>query len=498
MKEQTSLMSDGVFFGQNNTEIEELVLGAFTNFPESYYQFADQISIQEFSTLETKYIYSAIKEVASVSKIDIATVTDKIIQKKYNEVIAEKGGKSPALYLNEMCERAEDDSHLKEHIRLLNEYAKRRALVLLGKSIEESCNDMSSPDEVVGDITKSIIEIQEMGEVEEFDKVKKLDSMMDSIRRKEKPTLVPSGLASLDEFMVGWGLGNLVILAASAGLGKTSLALEVFKNAIFLKYNPIFFSLEMSDDELLQRVLSAESQVDGKKIRVMDLTDREEGNVNRVADKLKDYDFWIDYKSRKLSKICNQIRKYVIRHESKIVFVDYLQLMICDGKKTGNRQEEVAIITRSLKEVAAELGVVIIALSQLSRAVNSRENKRPVLSDLRESGAIEQDADMVMFIYRESYYNVEKKPDGPTEGVELIIAKGRSVGTGTVDLLWTGRYTKFTSFNKQPIVSFHEVKEKQLQQSQNAPQYSKGNMREAGLRQENSKPNREELFPRNP
>ena len=485
--EQLNLMSEGTFFGQNNTEIEELVLAAFVNFPDSYYQFSDQISIHEFSTTMSRYIYMAVKEVASVSKIDIATVTDKIIQKKYQDIVgSSKDGYSLVNYLNSICERLDDDSHLKEHIKLLNEYAKRRALLIMSKNIAEQCNDMVSPDEVVGEITKSVVNIQEMGEVEEFDREKKLDGIMERIRKKESPPLISSWFESLDEFMTGWGYGNLVIIAASAGLGKTALALEVFKNCIYKGDKPPFFSLEMTDEELLQRILSAEAQVDGKKIRTMDLGEYEETKLNQVSEKLKGYDFWIDYKSRKLSTVCNQITKYVIRHGSKIVFIDYLQLMIYDGKKTGNRQEEISIITRTLKETAAELDIVIIVLSQLNRAVNSRANNRPVLSDLRESGAIEQDADMVIFIYRESYYNVEAKSEDPTEDVELIIAKGRSVGTGTVDALWTGRYTKFTSFIKSPVTHYAEKQ---------TPDNSQEDMREARLRNSNSEPNNKELFP---
>ncbi len=477
-------MSEGALFGQQNIEIEELVLAAFVNFPDSYYQFADQVSIHEFSAIESKYIYMAIKEVASVSKIDIATVTDKIIQKKYQEIVGSKDGYSLIKYLNSICERVDDDSHLKEHIKLLNEYAKRRALLTMSGNITEQCNDMVSPDEVVGIVTKSIVDIQEMGEVEEFDREKKLDGIMERIRKKETPPMVTSGLESLDRFMTGWGYGNLVIIAASAGLGKSSLALEFFKNCAYKGDKPVFFSLEMSDDELLQKVLSSEAQVDGRKIRTMDLNEYEENKLERVSDKLKEHEFWMDYKSRTLSKICNQIRKYVIRHGSKIIFIDYLQLMLCDGKKTNNREQEISIITRTLKELAAELDIVMIALSQLNRAVNSRANNRPVLSDLRESGAIEQDANMVIFIYRESYYNVEAASNEPTEDVELIIAKGRSVGTGTVDALWTGRYTKFSSYIKSPVTPYHEQE----------PENSQKNMREARLRQEDSEPDNKELF----
>ena len=274
MSSQLSLMSEGELFGQNSPEIEELVLASFVNFPDSFYQFSDQISINEFSTIENKYIYMAVKEVASVSKVDIATVTDKIIQKKYQEIVGSKeSGYSLIKYLNYICERVDDDSHLKEHIKLLNEYAKRRALLTMSKNITEQCNDMVSPDDVVSNVTKSVVDIQSMGEIEEFNKSKKLKEIIDRIKSKKIPPMIKSGIDSLDEFMTGWSYGNLVILAASAGLGKTSMALEVFKNCIYKGDNPVYFSLEMTDNELLHRVFTSEAEIDAKKMRIMDLSD---------------------------------------------------------------------------------------------------------------------------------------------------------------------------------------------------------------------------------
>ena len=220
MDSQLSMMSEGALFGQNSPEMEELVLAAFVNFPDSYYQFSDQVSINEFSIVEHKYIYMAIKEVSIVSKIDIATVTDRIIQKKYEGNVGSKDGYSLVKYLGSICERVDDDSHLKEHIKLLNEYAKRRALLTMSKNITEQCNEMVSPDDVVSNVTKSVVDIQSMGEVEEFDRKKKLTGLIERIKRKEIPPMITSGINSLDEFMTGWSYGNLVILAASAGLGK--------------------------------------------------------------------------------------------------------------------------------------------------------------------------------------------------------------------------------------------------------------------------------------
>ena len=447
MLQQTSLLSEGHFFGQNNIEIEELVLGSFVNFPESYYQVADQLSVEEFSSQETRYIYAAIKEVASYSKIDIATVTDKLIQKKYDLISSKKTGVNLLSYLNEICEQVETDAHLKEYVRLLNGYAQRRSLLILGKNIIEECNNMIEPSEIIEESTRTIINIQEMGEIEDFNKVAKIDQLITTIKNREVPPILKSGVQPLDNFMFGWEYGEMVVIAGAPSMGKTAFALEVFKNAILYNYKPVFFSLEMSDQALLKRMFASESEIEVSKMRSMNLDNREVAMLSKTGDKFKEYDFWIDYKSRKINKICNQIRKFVIRHKTKMVILDYLQLADCDGVKTNNREQQIAIMSRQLKEIAAELDIVILPLSQINRGVNNRDNKRPMLSDLRESGAIEQDADMVCFVYRPAYYNIqEQKPD--IENAELIIAKGRNTGVGTVEIKYVAKYTKYLSYEQ--------------------------------------------------
>ena len=455
MPKQTSLLTEGHFFGQNNIEIEELVLGAFVNFPNSYYQVADQLSIEEFSSQETRYIYSAIKEVATYSKIDIATVTDKLIQKKYDSIMSNKLGFNLLSYLNTICEQTETDEHLTEHVKLLNGYAQRRALLILGKNIIEQCNDMIDPSEIIEEGTKTFINVQEMGEVEDFNKSTKIDEIITTIKNREIPPILKSGIKPLDKFMYGWEYGEMVVVAGAPSMGKTALALEIFKNAIHFNYNPVMFSLEMSDQSLLKRMFAAESQIDVSKMRSMSLTDEEITRLSETGERFKQYNFWIDYKSRKISKICNQIRKYVIRHKTKLVVLDYLQLADCDIVKTNNREQQIAVMSRQLKEVAAELNIVIIPLSQINRGVNSRENKRPMLSDLRESGAIEQDADMVCFVYRPAYYNIQgEKPS--IENAELIIAKGRNTGVGNVEIQYVPRFTKYLSDEPRTFENYTE------------------------------------------
>ena len=445
MLQQTSLYSEGQFFGQKNIEIEELVLGSFVNFPESYYQVSDQLSVEEFSSQETRYIYTAIKEVATYSKIDIATITDKLIQKKYDTILSRKEGFNLLSYLNEICEQVETDAHLKEHVKLLNGYAQRRSLLILGKNIIEECNNMADPSEIIEEGTRTFINIQEMGEIEDFNKVKRIDQIIKTIKNREIPPIVKSGIKKLDDFMFGWEYGEMVVLAGAPSMGKTAFALEIFKNAIKYNYNPVFFSLEMSDQALLKRMFASEAEIEVSKMRSMSLENQEIEKLSQAAESFKKYNFWIDYKSRKISKICNQIRKFVIRHKTKIVILDYLQLADCDGVKANTmREQQIAIMSRQLKETAAELNIVIIPLSQINRGVNSRENKRPMLSDLRESGAIEQDADMVCFVYRPAYYNIQREKQ-KTETAELIIAKGRNTGVGTVEVQYVPRFTKYIS-----------------------------------------------------
>ena len=485
MDKQLSLMTEGQLFGQNNTEIEELVLGCFVNFPDSYYQYADQVSINEFSEIGNRYIYMAIKEVAKVSKIDIATVTDKIIQKKYEEIVNSTNEFSLNKKLQYVCELIDDDSHLKEHIKLLNEYAKRRALIMMSKNINEQCNDMVAPDRVLQEISRSIVNIQEMGEVEDFNKNKSIDNLIEQIASRKPVPMIESGIVPLDEFMRGWEYGELIILAGAASMGKTALALEVFKNSIFNDLNPVYFSLEMTHDSLIKRMLANESEIEIGRLRSMDIDDHEILKIRSASHKLKQHDFWIDERSRHINRICNQIRKYVIRYKSKIVFLDYLQLSEAKLGSKGNRQEEISKISRALKEVATELKIVVIALSQINRSVMQRQNKRPVLSDLRESGSIEQDADMVCFVYRPAYYDIEQAQNSLSENAEIIIAKGRNTGVGKVDVTYISKYTKFKHDYIKPYY-------------EQTPESSPENMYTDGIREARSESDHQELFQSDP
>ena len=453
---QFSLMSQSDFIGQSNIDIEELVLATFVNFPESYFKVAEQLSVREFSSTETRYIYLAVKELAEVSKIDIATVTDKLMQRKYVDIMMkQKRGFDLVVYLNDMCERIESDYHLEEHVSILNGYAKRRELMTLSDEIRADCNNQVDPSEVINKISDKVVDIQEMGDVVEFDlNLANKEVLASWDAKKDNDNSIKTYIQNVDKFLYSIEPTELFILAAAPSMGKTSLALEIFKNQIINGVEAAFFSLEMSTIQLLNRMYAAESTVELSKLRSKLFSKEERDRLHSTMGQFEGKKFWIDDKSRKISHICNKIRKFVIRHKAKLIIIDYLQLMSCDVGKPSNRENEVAIISRELKSLALELGIPIIALSQINRAIHSRADKRPTLGDLRESGAIEQDADIVAFVHRPAYFNIQHGiPE--TEHAELIFAKGRSTGMGTVEIAYQSKFTKFISIERN---SYEELK----------------------------------------
>ena len=438
-----------MFIGQSNVEIEELVLGCFVNFPDTYYLLSDQVSIKDFTRSETRYIYQAIKEVSKQSKIDIATITDMLVKKKYIDLLYAEKQMNMNVYLENICDSVDTDSHIKEHLKILNEYNQKREFFILSRDISESCNNSESTNTILNMINQKVLNIQEMGEVVDFTVDGSIKEMLEDLD-SESSRGCKSGIPKVDAFMHQFDLNNLIIIAGAPSMGKTAFALEIFKNAfMYYDYKPMFFSLEMTVLELTKRMIASCSCVELRKIREKKFDPIDRADLNKTAKSFKNKVYFIDDKSRKLGKILNQIRKHVIRHGTSLVIIDYMQL-VSNSSKSVNREQEIAQISRSFKEIAAELEIVIISLSQLNRQVSARVNKRPMLSDLRESGSIEQDADMVIFPFRPAYYDAGEKSIPPIENdVEIIFAKGRSVGIGSVYVSYISKYVKFVSDNKE-------------------------------------------------
>lgn len=447
---QFTLMSQSDFIGQSNIDIEEVVLATFVNFPESFFKVSDQITVKEFSSTENRYIFLAIKELSEVSKIDLSTVTDKLKNKKYIDIMnKQKNGFDLIVYLNDICERIDSDYHLLEHVNILNGYAKRRQLMELSEDIIKRCNDSQPPEDVLQIINTKVIDIQTMGDVQEFDIKEEMKLVYKSLDKTvNESELVRTYIRPVDKFIYCLEATELIIIAAAPSMGKTSLALEIFKNNIINNVPSAFFSLEMGTTQLLNRMLAVESGIPLSNLRTRMISTTQRNSFDRQVGIFEEKKFYIDDRARKISHIANKIRRLVIRHGVKLAIIDYLQLISCDKGKSGNREQEVAIISRTLKELANELRIPIIALSQINRAIHARSNKRPTLGDLRESGAIEQDADMVCFVHRPAYFNLQNGiPE--IEYAELIFAKGRSTGVGTVEVAFQSSLTKFISDETQ-------------------------------------------------
>jgi replicative DNA helicase len=265
------------------------------------------------------------------------------------------------------------------------------------------------------------------------------DIFSDILSKERAKSFVLSHITNLDNHMKGWEPGEVIVLAGSPSMGKTSVALHVFAENVLTDVPVGFFSLEMTDTMLMQRVASMKLEIENTLLRSRNLDDVQLRRMEDLKKLFKSKRFFINYKERQCSRIINIMRSRVAEGY-KLFIVDYLQLMTQPNK--NGREQEIATMSRMLKEAAAELDCVIMPLSQLSREHTKRADKRPQLSDLRESGSIEQDADAVIFPYRSNYFNFNTTISSDFEPIEFIIAKGRSTGTGTVHAQWEGKYTK--------------------------------------------------------
>jgi len=470
MKKQLEIFDVKEFTNHKNSELEELVLGTFINYENSYYNNSTSISLNDFQEYENRMIYLCIVELASTSKIDPATVINLIRKKKYDLLIDEKKpGFDIILFIEEICDTVQTDSHIKEHIKELNQFNKLRSLELLAERIKDDCEQYVPIDDIIGHVSNELYKVQELGDVDELSPIDRLTQWKEEKDNKDEGFLIRTGLSNVDNFIYAFKAPDIVIIAANASMGKTSFVLQIFSYNISINVPVTFFSLEMKADQLLDRVIALNTNVKLKALRKKQINENEWTRIHKYMAKIEDKKFFIDDRSSKLSTICNKIRKHVIQHDVKLVIIDYMQLVNCDTK-TNNREQEVSTISRRFKEVAMELNIVIISLSQLNRNNASRSDKRPVLSDLRESGSIEQDADVVAFLHREEYYNMGSKE--LVENAEIIIAKGRSIGTGSVDILFQPDITKFYNDqselsesvrqNLHSSISMHRIDEKEI------------------------------------
>ena len=435
-------------------DLEESVLGALMLEKEALTNIIDILKPENFYKDAHKEIYQAIIDLFNNSQpIDLLTVTNQL---KKNGTLDIVGG---SYYVTKLTTRVNSASNIEFHSRIILEQSIKRELINISSKVQKDAyEDTIDVFDLLDQTEQSLFDVSESHIRKNYKKVQNLmkeaiDELETKKEKKDGITGVPSGFIDLDTITSGWQPSDLVIVAGRPSMGKTAFVLSLIRNASIDHNLPMgIFSLEMSSLQLVNRLISSEAELDSDKIRKGNLKDYEWQQLLHKTDLLQKAPIFIDdTPALSILELRAKARRLKSQHDIQCIIVDYLQLMTSEyGKTSGNREQEIASISRSLKAVAKELNIPVIALSQLSRAVETRGgDKRPVLSDLRESGSIEQDADMVMFIYRAEKYDITEDEDGEsTIGIaELLLRKNRNGPTGKVKLKFVERFAKFVDKN---------------------------------------------------
>ena len=356
-------------------------------------------------------------------------------------------------YIVQLPDRVPTTSNVEQYIKIVEEKSMLRALIKTADELITLGYDPTQEvEQVIDTAEKKIFEVMQKKNQKGYSSMK--DILIDTFtqleqlyNQKEMITGVPTGFADLDYRTSGLHNSDLILVAARPAMGKSAFALNIATHAAVRGKVPVaIFSLEMSKEQMANRILCSEAMVDSAKVRTGKIDDEEWGKLAAASGELSEAGIYIDdTPGISVMEIRAKCRKMKLEKNIGLVVIDYLQLVQGSNRKGGSREQEIAEISRSLKILAKEINVPVIALSQLSRAPEQRVDHRPMLSDLRESGSIEQDADIVMFLYRDDYYNEDTDKKNIAE---VIIAKHRSGATGTVELLWLGNYTKFANIDR--------------------------------------------------
>ena len=434
-----------------NTDAEASLLGAVLIDSDAIVKVADQLTADDFFDPRHRHIYDAVMKLYEKrSAIDVLTLSDQLKGSGYLDMV---GGSA---YLTELTNFVPTAAHAEQYADIIAGKAIRRRLIAAGKDISQVGGDEAkSVKELIEEAESKLFEVSQQHVKQDITSLETI--LADSFERlddlhkdKQKIRGIPTGFKDLDNMLAGLQRSDLFILAARPSMGKTALALNLAHNvAVQAKEPVLIFSLEMSKEQLVDRLLSMESGVDAWALRTGNLTDNDFEKIGQAMGTLSEAQIFIDdTPGITVSDLRTKARREAHQRPLGLIIVDYLQLMSGGGKYggDGNRVQEISEISRGLKGVARELNVPLIALSQLSRSVESRSPQIPQLADLRESGSIEQDADVVAFIYREEYYNPETDRKKITD---LLIKKHRNGPTGGVELYFDNEKQRFRSLDSR-------------------------------------------------
>ena len=432
----------------HSIEAEQSVIGSMLLDREAVVTASEILHGDDFYSKQYGIIFEAMVELHTEGKpIDLIMLQEKLREKDVPPEI------SSLEFMKDLLMVVPTSANIKQYVQIVSEKATMRRLIRLNEEIAGNCYAGNESLEIILDDTeKRIFEICQNRNTSDFVPIREVvANTMHKIelasRNRGSVTGIATGFIDLDYRTAGMQPSDLVLIAARPSMGKTAFVLNIAQHVAFkLNKAVAIFSLEMSKEQLVNRMLSLESKVSGQNIRTGQLSDTEWEKLAETAGIIGQSNLMIDdTPGITIAELRSKCRKFKLERGLDIIIIDYLQLM-SGGGRSESRQQEISEISRSLKAIARELNVPVLALSQLSRAVEQRPDHRPMLSDLRESGAIEQDADVVMFIYRDDYYNKETEKPGVAE---IIIAKQRNGPIGTVELAWLADYTKFANLQKE-------------------------------------------------
>ncbi|HEY9570108.1 MAG TPA: replicative DNA helicase [Metalysinibacillus sp.] len=440
----------------HNKEAEQSIIGAIFLQPESLIVASERLQPQDFYQTAHQQIFEVMLELSDKgSPVDVVTVSEVFAARKALEEIGGLG------YLLDLSNAVPTAANVEYYADIVSEKSVLRRLIRTAtKIVDDGYMREDEVGELLSDAERSIMEVANKRNASDFRHIEGvLHETFDNIEKmhqnKGDVTGISTGYVDLDKMTAGFQRNDLIIVAARPSMGKTAFALNIAQNAaVRSKQNVAIFSLEMGAEQLVMRMLCAEGLIDAQRLRTGSLENEDWSKLMLAIGSLSKSGIYIDDSpGLRVNEIRAKCRRLYQESGLDMILIDYLQLIQGSGRPGENRQQEVSEISRSLKALARELKVPVIALSQLSRGVEQRQDKRPMMSDLRESGSIEQDADIVSFLYRDDYYNKEEDAP-PNDLIEIILAKQRNGPTGTVKLAFNKQFNKFSNYTGEDVPAY--------------------------------------------
>ena len=430
-----------------SAEAERAVISSMIRDKDAITSASEILIAEDFYQKQYGTLFEVMVELHNDGKpVDLVTLQNKLREKDVPPEL------SSVEFMRELLSEVPNSANIKSHANIVKDKSMLRRLIEVTEGITNACYLGNEPvEDIMAETEKQVFHLLQNRSGGDYVSIKDVviqavESIEQASKTAGRVTGISSGFYDLDYKTAGFHSSQLILVAARPAMGKTAFVLNIAEHvAVKEKIPTAIFSLEMSKEELCKRILSMNGKIDAQAMRTGELQDDDWSKIVESAKNVGESRLILDdTPGINISELRSKCRKYKLEHNIGLVIIDYLQLM-SGSKNQESRQQEISEISRSLKSLARELEVPVIALSQLSRAVEQRPDKRPMLSDLRESGAIEQDADVVMFIYRDDYYNKDSEEAGISE---IIIGKQRSGPTGTVKLAWLGQYTKFANLER--------------------------------------------------